>query len=119
VGTQGNGSLSWPYDQTLGLSSSIGSGAGGGALGFGNQVLDPLTGLPVISQGGLPNAGTSLAAGTQLASDSVRLGAGWRVSDRFTLGAEGEANVSGDRRQRMALGGDYTLAERTRLYGRV
>ncbi len=118
VGTQGNGSLSWPYDQTLGLSSSLGSGSGGGALGFGNQVLDPLTGLPVISQGGLPNAGTSLAVGTKLRSNSVRLGAGYRVSDRLTLGAEAEADVSGERRRRVALGGDYTLAERTRLYGR-
>lgn len=118
VGTQPNGSLSWPYDQTPGLSSSIGSGAGGGALGFGNQVLDPATGLPVIQQGGLSAPASSLAAGTRLDSTSVRLGAGWRFSDRFSLGAEVEGDVSGDRRRRIALGGDYTVAERTRLYGR-
>jgi hypothetical protein len=40
------------------------------------------------------------------------------VTDRFSLGAEAEADVSGDRRRRIALGGDYTVAERTRLYGR-
>lgn len=118
VGSLPNGSLSWPYDQTLGLGSSIGSGSGGGALGFGNQVLDPATGMPVIQQGGLPGATTSLAAGTELSSDLLRLGAGFRVSDRFSLGAEAEADVSGDRRRRIALGGDYTVAERTRLYGR-
>jgi hypothetical protein len=118
VGTVPNGSLSWPYDQTLGLSSSIGSGSGGGALGFGNQVLDPATGIPVIQQGGLPGATTSLAAGTELSSDLLRVGAGFRVTDRFSLGAEAEADVSGDRRRRVALGGDYTVAERTRLYGR-
>jgi hypothetical protein len=119
VGTQGNGSLSWPYSNTAGLTSSIGSGSGGGALGFGNQVVDPATGLPVIQQGGLPNATSRLAAGTKLSSNSVRLGAGFRVTDNFTLGAEGESDVSGDRRRRVALGGDYSVAERTRLYGRL
>jgi hypothetical protein len=118
VGTQGNGALSWPYDQTLGLSSGIGSGSGGGALGFGNQVVDPATGLPVIQQGGLPNGSTSLAAGTKLSSTTVRLGAGYLVNDRASIGAEVENDISGDRRRRVSLGGDYTVAERTRLYGR-
>lgn len=118
VGTQPNGLLSWPYDQTLGLSSSIGSGSGGGALGFGNQVLDPATGLPVIQQGGLSPGTSSLAPGTRLDSTSLRLGAGLRVSERLSLGAEVESDISGDHRRRIALGGDYTLAERTRLYGR-
>ena len=118
VGTQGNGALSWPYDQTLGLSGSIGSGSGGGALGFGNQVLDPATGLPVIQQGALPSATSSLAAGTRLDSTTVRQGAGWRATERFSIGAEAETDVSGDRRRRVALGGDYLVAERTRLYGR-
>ena len=118
VGTQGNGALTWPYEQTLGLTSSIGSGSGGGALGYGNQTVDPATGLPVIAQGGLATAATSLAAGTRLASDSVKLGAGYRLTERFSLGGEAEGSVSGDRRRRVALGGDYTLAERTRLYGR-
>jgi hypothetical protein len=118
VGTQANGALTWPYDQTTGLSSAIGSGSGGGALGYGNQVVDPATGLPVIQQGTAASATSSLAAGTKLASNTVRLGAGLRVSDRLTLGAEAESDVSGDRRRRVALGGDYSLAERTRLYGR-
>jgi hypothetical protein len=118
VGTQGNGALSWPFDQMQGLSGSLASGSGGGALGFGNQVLDPATGLPVIQQGGLPSATTSLAAGTRLSSSTLRLGAGYRVSERFALGGEVEGDISGERRRRVALGGDYTLAERTRLYGR-
>jgi hypothetical protein len=81
-------------------------------------VLDPATGIPIIQQGGLPTATTSLAAGTELSSDLLRVGAGLRITDRFSLGAEAEADVSGDRRRRIALGGDYTVAERTRLYGR-
>ncbi len=118
VGTRPNGSLSWPYDQTAGLSSSLASGAGGGALGYGNQTLDPATGLPVIRQAGLAPAVTSIAAGTRLSSNLLRLGAGFRVSDNLSLGGELEHNITGDKRQRLALGADYAFAERTRLYGR-
>jgi hypothetical protein len=119
IGTQGNGLLTWPFDNTNGLSGSLASGAGGGALGFGQQVLDPATGLPVVRQGGLPPATSSLAAGTRLESTSVRLGAGWRVNERVRLGGEVEDSIDGDRRRRAALGVDMTVAERTRLFGRV
>jgi hypothetical protein len=122
TGTQGNGYLSSPFGLTNGLTSglsgSIATGSAGGALGFGAQVLDPATGLPVIVQGGLAPANSSLPAGTRLASDSLRLGLGWKVNDRLRLGAEAEADVSGDARRRGALGADYLVAERTRLYGR-
>ncbi len=118
VGTQGNGALSWPYESTQGLTSSIGSGSGGGALGYGQQAIDPATGLPVIQQGALPTSTTSLAAGTRLSTTTLRLGAGLRITDRFSLGAEAEDSVAGDRRRRVSFGGDYTVAERTRLYGR-
>lgn len=118
VGAQPGGGLSWPYDQTAGLTGSLGSGAGGGALGYGQQALDPATGLPVIVQGALAPPGSGLAAGTQLASTTARLGAGWRVNERVTLGGEIENDIAGDRRRRVALGGELQLAERTRLYGR-
>lgn len=118
IGTQGNGLLTAPFGSTAGLTSSIGSGSGGGALGFGNQSIDPATGLPIITQGGLANSVTDLPAGTKLASDSVRLGAGYRVTDRFTLGGELEQDVSGDARRRQSVGGDYQLGERTKAYGR-
>ncbi len=48
----------------------------------------------------------------------MRLGAGWRATERFTLGAAIEHELAGDARRRISLGGDYQLAERTRLYGR-
>ena len=95
IGTQPNGLLTWPYDQTAGLSGSIASGSGGGVLGYGNQALDPATGLPVIQQGATPGAASSLAAGTKLDSTTVRLGVGWRATDRVSLGAEVETDVSG------------------------
>jgi len=119
VGTQGNGILSSPFGATSGLSSSLGSGAAGGALGYGNQTIDAGTGLPVIGSGGLGSSTPTLAAGTKLSSDSVRLGAGWRATERVTLGGEVEQGVSGTDRRRVALGGDYQLAERTRAYGRL
>ena len=118
VGSQGNGLLSLPFGDTAGLSGSLASGAGGGALGFGNQALDPATGLPVVGQGGLAQAVTGLPAGTRLSSQGLRLGAGWRATDRLTLGAQAEGELSGDVRRRLSLGADYQLAERTRLYGR-
>ena len=118
VGTQANGWSTLPFGDTSGLSGSIVTGAAGGALGYGNQTVDTATGLPVIGQGGLATAVSSLPVGTQLRSDTVRLGAGWRATERFSLGAEVEGDVSGDRRRRIALGGDYRLGERTRLYGR-
>jgi hypothetical protein len=118
IGTAGNGLSSWPYDQTTGLTGSVASGSGGGVLGYGNQLLDPATGLPVIRDGTLPRSTTSLAAGTKLRSDTLRLGAGYRVTDALSVGGEIEGDISGQRRQRIALGADYLVAERTRLYGR-
>ncbi len=115
----GSGLLTWPYDQTAGLTGSIASGSGGGVLGYGNQQLDPATGLPVFAQGGLVPASTSLAAGTRLRSETLRLGAGLKLNERVTLGGEIESDLDGEQRRRLALGADYQLAERTRLYGRV
>ena len=118
IGTQGNGVSSVPFGSTLGNSGSIGSGSGGGALGYGNQALDPVTGLPIITAGGLAPAVSNLAPGTRLSSDTVRLGAGYRLTDTITLGGEVEHEVAGDARRRVALGADVQVAERTKLYGR-
>jgi hypothetical protein len=125
VGFQGNSVSSVPFGSQLGLTGSIASGSGGGALGFGNQPLDPATGLPLVnsgnnatSGGGLAAATTPLRPGTELESRTVRLGLGWRASERVTLGGEVEHGLSGDDLQRLALGGDVLLFERTRLYGR-
>jgi hypothetical protein len=118
VGTQANGLLTSPFGDTSGLTSSLGSGSAGGALGYGNQAVDPGTGLPVIGQGGLVPGNSSLAAGTRLAAQTARLGAAWRATELLTLGGQVEHEVSGDALRRISLGGDYQLAERTKLYGR-
>jgi hypothetical protein len=107
-----------PFASTTGLTSSIATGSGGGAVGFGNQTIDPVTGLPIIQSGGLAASPVSTQS-TGLRSDTVRAGLGFKVTDRLTLGGEMENDISGDERRRYALGGDYLVAERTRLYGRA
>ena len=101
-----------------GLGGSIATGSGGGAVGFGNQLIDPATGLPVINPGSFVPGTGGTANATALASQTVRLGLGFKVTERFSLGAEAEHDFNGDPRRRVALGGDYQVAERTRLYGR-
>jgi hypothetical protein len=118
IGTQANGSTSLPFGSTDGLSGSLASGSGGGLLGYGNQALDPATGLPVIGSQGLGSLVSPLPAGTRLTSEGLRLGLGWRVSERLRIGAEVEQSVSGDDRQRAALSADLQVTERTRLYAR-
>ena len=118
VGSLPNGPVNVPFASSTGLSSSLGSGSAGGALGYGNQALDAATGLPMISAQGLTAAFLPMAAGTRLDSDSLRLGLGYRLTDRFKLGGEIEQSVSGDERRRLSLGADYQLTERSRLYGR-
>lgn len=106
------------YGNIGGLSGGYATGAGGGALGYGQQPLDPLTGLPVISNHNTNDVASSLPVGTELSSDMVRLGLGYRATDRFSIGGEVEQDIHGEDRNRLAVGADYQLRERTRLYGR-
>jgi len=107
------------YGNSGGLTGGFATGAGGGALGYGQQPLDPLTGLPVIgSSSAVTGLASDLPIGTRLESDSARLGAGYRVGEKLSLGAEYEQSVAGEDRNRIAAGADYQVLERTRLYGR-
>ena len=105
------------FGSTSGLTGSVATGSGGGAVGFGNQLIDPVTGLPIINPGSfVPTSGAGVTG--EQRSDTMRVGLGWRANDKLTLGGEAEASFSGERRRRLALGGDYQVAERTKLYGR-
>jgi len=106
------------YGNIGGLSGGYATGAGGGALGYGQQPLDPLTGLPIIQNGASNDVASGLPVGTELSSDMVRFGLGYRASDRLSLGGEVEQDIHGEDRNRIALGADYQLRERSRLYGR-
>ncbi len=117
IGAYSPWSISPPFGSTGGLSGGFATGAAGGALGYGQQPLDPLTGLPVIrSDGTVPTS--DLPIGTELESDTVHVGAGYKFSDKFVLGGEYEQDVNGEDRNRVAIGADYRLKERNRLYGR-
>lgn len=119
IGSQGNGVSGVPFGSQLGLTGSIATGAGGGALGYGNQPLDPSTGLPIITPStGLAPAVSNLAPGSKLESDTVRVGLGYKLTDSIRLGGEVEHDVSGDARRRYALGADYQINDRTKLYAR-
>lgn len=111
------GLYSAPFSSTAGLTGSIATGSGGSAVGFGNQTLDPATGLPIIHSGS-SLGGTTVNNAMGLSSDTVRLGLGFKVSDRLSLGGEVERDISGTPRRRYSVGGDYQIGERTRLYGR-
>jgi len=117
AGTLSSSSAS-PFASTSGLTGSIATGAAGGAVGFGNQTIDPVTGLPQIQNGGLLATPTSTSL-NGLSSDTVRVGLGFKATERLTLGGEIENDIAGEPRNRYALGGDYVLAERTRLYARA
>ncbi len=105
------------FGSTSGLTGSVASGSGGGAVGFGNQLIDPATGLPIIDPGSfVPTTGA--ASSVDRNSDTLRVGLSWRATDKLTLGGELEQEVRGDERRRAALGGDYQIGERTKLYGR-
>ncbi|MGC4027615.1 MAG: hypothetical protein QM696_01900 [Steroidobacteraceae bacterium] len=106
------------YGNIGGLSGGYATGAGGGLLGYGQQPLDPLTGLPVIQNGTTGDVPSGLPVGTELSSDMLRLGAGYRATQRLQLGAEVEQDIHGEDRHRFAAGIDYQLRERSRLYGR-
>ncbi len=119
VGAYSPWSSSLGYGDAGGLTGGFATGAGGGALGYGQQPLDPLTGLPVIgSSSAVTGTASDLPIGTKLESDSARFGAGYKIGDKLTVGGEYEQSVAGEDRHRVAAGVDYQVFERSRLYGR-
>ena len=112
-------STATPFGDRFGLSGSIATGSAGGALGFGQQPLDPATGLPLIWNGVGQAPVSDLPIGTRLDSTTLRLGAGWQASERLMVGGEVEADIAGEDRERVALGIDYQWRERQRLYARA
>ena len=119
IGVNSTWSTNTGYGNIGGLTGGFATGGGGGALGYGAQALDPATGLMMINGSGSGEIiNSDLPIGTELESDSARLGLGYRFSDRFSAGAEVEQAISGEDRHRVAAGLDYQVFERSRLYGR-
>ncbi len=119
----GNGlSVAQPVTAPLGAGNtgSIFSGNGGGFFGNGSGAIDPATGVPLVNNGAVFPTTSGAASGPEtLDARTLRLGASYRATDRLGLRGEIEVAVNGDARRRAAIGADYQLAERTRLYGRL
>jgi hypothetical protein len=110
-----NGVISLPQGPS-GIAAPGGSPVGG----FGNGV-DPvnLTGNGSTFTTLAPISSTVSTGGfNHLEVTTLRLGAKWKATERFTLIGEVEGDVQGDDKGWLALGGNYQMAERTRLFGR-
>ncbi len=119
--------LKWRPTKTLGLDlslrhtqedagftggSTISSNplGGGGFFGLGNDSTNPSTGISNIA----PVAGVANAL--DRSATSMRLGANWTPSERWTLGGELELGTNSQRRY--MLGAQYQLSERSKVFGR-
>jgi hypothetical protein len=107
-----------PFAATGGLTGSIATGSGGGAVGYGNQLLDPASGMPIINAGSTVPTTGGIANPSSLSSNTVRLGVGYQATERVSLGGEVEREFSGQAQRRVALGADMRIAERSRVYSR-
>ncbi len=110
-----NGVISLPQGPS-GMTAPGGSPAGG----FGGGV-DPvnLAGNGSTLTTLAPISSTVATGGlNHLEATTLRLGAKWKATERFTVLGEVEGGVQGDDKRRFALGGNYQMAERTRLFGR-
>jgi uncharacterized repeat protein (TIGR01451 family) len=96
-------------------------GTPGTGFGFnsGNPNIDPVTGLPIVNAGFAPQ----LSAGTvppqapaSLDVLTLRVKATLKLSDDINVYAEGEQDVRDANKNAAAVGGQYHLTERTRLY---
>ena len=83
---------------------------GGGFFGQGNDSTNPFTGIGNVA----PAAGPANAV--DRSATSVRLGANWTATERWTLG--GEIELGTDSQRRYMLGAQYQLSERSKVYGR-
>jgi hypothetical protein len=119
--------LKWKPSKTLGLDLSLrhtqedagftgGSTlssnplGGGGFFGQGNDGVNPSSGIANIAPaGGAANA-------VNRSATSVRLGATWTPSERWTLG--GDVELGSESQRRFGVGAQYQLSERSKVFGR-
>ena len=102
-------------------TSPLGTGLNptGGFFGNGtaNTAIDPVTGGSITTFAPInPGAGAGTTA--PLDATTVRLGAQYKATQRWTLNGDVEKSVSDADQHRYGLGAQYQLAERSRLYAR-
>jgi hypothetical protein len=96
-------------------------GSSGSGFGFnsGNPNIDPVTGLPIVNPGFAPQlsaAPTPPQAPASLDVLTVRAKITLKLSDNLNLYGEGEQDVRDASKNAAAVGGQFHLTERTRLY---
>jgi hypothetical protein len=93
------------------------SGVGGGFYGLGVDALNPTTGTSILG-GGFGNSVASAGLNpNSVSATSLRLGANYRATERWSVNGEVEAGTENQRR--LALGTAYQINERSKLYARL
>ncbi|MED5613521.1 hypothetical protein [Janthinobacterium sp. P210005] len=102
-------------------TSPLGTGLNptGGFFGNGtaNTAIDPVTGGSITTFAPI-NPGVGAGATVPLDATTVRLGAQYKATDRWTLNGDVEKSIADADQHRYGLGAQYQLAERSRLYAR-
>jgi len=102
-------------------TSPLGTGLNptGGFFGNGtaNTAIDPVTGGSITTFAPI-NPGAGAGATVPLDATTVRLGAQYKATQRWTLNGDVEKSISDADQHRYGLGAQYQLAERSRLYAR-
>ncbi|MGK5056250.1 hypothetical protein ACQ4WY_04815 [Janthinobacterium sp. LB2P49] len=102
-------------------TSPLGTGLNptGGFFGNGtaNTAIDPVTGGSITTFAPV-NPGAGAGATVPLDATTVRLGAQYKATERWTLNGDVEKSISDADQHRYGLGAQYQLAERSRLYAR-
>lgn len=83
---------------------------GGGFFGLGNDGTNPSSGISNIAPAG------GVANTVNRSATSVRLGATWTPSERWSLGGDVELGSSSQRR--FGVNAQYQLSERSKVFGR-
>jgi hypothetical protein len=89
------------------------NGNSGGFFGQGVDAVNPTTGTTITSNSSF--TGSSGAVSTRdRSATTLRLGANWQPTERWTL--RGEVEGGSNSQRRLGLGAQYQIAERTRVY---
>lgn len=99
----------WPFG-----SISAGGPGGGGFRGIGDSNFTSPWGANPVRNGGFSEG----PGAAPVDAETARIGLRYTQHDRWSLAAEVEHGLGSSRAHRLALGADYRLTDRTRLYGR-
>jgi hypothetical protein len=101
----------------LGASASTSGGfLGSGTFNGGSASIDPLTGLVTTPY---PGTGANASQYSGVDATTARVGAQYRLSERFSVNGDAEHSIAGENQHRYGAGVQYTSEERRRIYARA